>query len=89
MYKIEKEIKKGKLTRYEDIELPDLFCPCCSKKLVYGEENSAGQKIMKFGCSDCELTFTGLEDPYRYLDFEDFYNFVKNRLEIKNATSNV
>ena len=83
MYKIEKTINNGELTRYEDVELPELSCPCCGKQLNYCEESLQRQKLLSFHCIDCDLKFEGMEDPYRYLGFEDFYNFVKSRIELK------
>ena len=83
MYKIEKTIKNGKLTRYEDVELPELICPCCSEPMKYYESSLQNQKLLSFHCIDCDLKFEGMEDLYRYIDFEDFYNFVKSRIELK------
>lgn len=91
MYKINRpdiEIKEGNITTYidqEELNLEELKCPCCSKDLEYSENSKTvgqgtSENVMKFSCSDCHLTFKGIEDRHQFVNFVEFYNFVKSRL---------
>ena len=85
----DKEIKIGpNATRYEDVEdtiVKDIKCPFCGRNLVYDVERvQAGmgrmQKIHKLSCSECCLTFAGVENRSHFKTFTDFYKFVKEKI---------
>ena len=90
----DREIRKGKLTIYEDVPdtvLEDLNCPCCNKHMKFLEEDKHVDQrsiihIFRFVCDDCYLTFEGIDDYYRFHGAIDFYNTIKWRLE--NAQNN-
>lgn len=84
----DREIKRGKLTVYEDrpdIVLDDLICSFCGRSMNYGNTNKQlGQgtyiKGHEFRCDSCCLLFHGVEDFYEFKDLTDFYNYVKSLL---------
>jgi transcription elongation factor Elf1 len=84
------ETKDGnKLTIYEDVEdtvLDDIQCPFCNNNMEYSEDFitlAMGRKLKKFilSCENCCLKFEGTEAKSKFPTVEDFYNFVKDKIE--------
>lgn len=78
-----------KLTVYTDVQdtvLDDLQCPFCGRNLEYAAERitigmGRTQKQHLLTCSECCLTFTGIENRSHFANFEAFYEFVKDKIE--------
>lgn len=89
----DKVIKKGNLTRYEDMEdtiLPNLKCPFCNAVLKDSiTEVQVGQNRFKtkfrLGCSKCYFAFEGMNERSEFRSFVAFYEFAEEKLEaLKN-----